>query len=661
MEAEKFSTTFTYDSKGRLSTRTHPSGIVETNNYQNGYLASISAGGATRFTITAMNARQQITAATYGYTAAFGFDAYGYPTSSSYGPVKDYRYSFNAVTGNLNSRQNYLLSKSESFTYDNLDRLKTVTGPQNLSMDYNPNGNITEKSDVGAVFGYTHPTKPYALTGIETSTGLVPEALQTVTYTSYEQPLVITESPYQATFLYNHEGQRAKMEVKQSGNTILTRWYAGSQYIKETEGANTKQYTWIGGDAYTAPCVAIKTNSGAQVYYYLLRDYLGNITHQLDMSNNVVAEYNFDAWGRRRDKDTWSYTLSGEPALPASRGFTSHEWLPWFNLYNMNGRLYDPVVGRFLSADNYVQMPGFTQSFNRYSYCLNNPLKYTDPDGEWLQYVIAGLIILGKNYFDGKKANNQEPNPFKWDWSRAFFMIGNTSSLDGSSSTWHLGIGWSPEALPAIGLNNNDGFGAGYWSPDGVKLGYPGKQTTSPEEKVTQKLDDVRQAHGQTWHESGTSGSLINRIWNSNVVRQRTGDAIFVNTGLSLAFLGGVSDNAGIILPLRGPDAFSPHLINTASFRLGGQLGYDALTIGKAWYNGPVGDAVMATIEGSGNSFDFNIGLLYGFGPGGGGFASYHPNGDISWYGIYGSGGWGVGGSVGFDYTSTRRIKPIKY
>ena len=64
METENFSTTFTYDNKGRLSTRTHPSGVVETNNYENGYLASISAGGATRFTITTMNARQQITAAT---------------------------------------------------------------------------------------------------------------------------------------------------------------------------------------------------------------------------------------------------------------------------------------------------------------------------------------------------------------------------------------------------------------------------------------------------------------------------------------------------------------------------------------------------------------------------------------------------------------------
>jgi RHS repeat-associated protein len=99
-------------------------------------------------------------------------------------------------------------------------------------------------------------------------------------------------------------------------------------------------------------------------------------------NGSTIDEYTFDAWGRRRDKDTWSYTLSGEPALFADRGFTGHEFLSDFNLYNMNGRLYDPVVGRFLSPDPYITDPSFSQSYNRYSYCLNNPLKFTDYSGE---------------------------------------------------------------------------------------------------------------------------------------------------------------------------------------------------------------------------------------------------------------------------------------
>jgi len=66
-----------------------------------------------------------------------------------YGVYKQfYRYSFDAVNGNLSSRQNYLRNMTENFTYDNLERLLTVSGPQNLTMTYNANGNVSTKSDI---------------------------------------------------------------------------------------------------------------------------------------------------------------------------------------------------------------------------------------------------------------------------------------------------------------------------------------------------------------------------------------------------------------------------------------------------------------------------------------------------------------------------------
>jgi RHS repeat-associated protein len=63
------------------------------------------------------------------------------------------------------------------------------------------------------------------------------------------------------------------------------------------------------------------------------------------------------------------------------RGYTGHEHLSEFGLINMNGRVYDPLVSRFLSPDPYIQAPGYTQSYNRYGYVFNNPLKYIDPTG----------------------------------------------------------------------------------------------------------------------------------------------------------------------------------------------------------------------------------------------------------------------------------------
>ena len=63
-----------------------------------------------------------------------------------------------------------------------------------------------------------------------------------------------------------------------------------------------------------------------------------------------------------------------------------------FNLINMNGRVYDPVLGRFLSPDKYVQEGDNSQNYNSYSYCLNNPLKYADPSGN--VFVLDDFIAI---------------------------------------------------------------------------------------------------------------------------------------------------------------------------------------------------------------------------------------------------------------------------
>ena len=121
--------------------------------------------------------------------------------------------------------------------------------------------------------------------------------------------------------------------------------------------------------------------------YYILKDNLGSWTTITDSVGAVEQEMSFDAWGNRRDPDSWR----GSDQLPAplfDRGFTGHEHLYAFGLINMNGRIYDPQMSSFLSVDAYVQSPDNSQNFNRYAYCLNNPLKYTDPSG-W--QLIGGM------------------------------------------------------------------------------------------------------------------------------------------------------------------------------------------------------------------------------------------------------------------------------
>jgi len=100
-----------------------------------------------------------------------------------------------------------------------------------------------------------------------------------------------------------------------------------------------------------------------------------------------VQRLAYDAHGKRRNPN-WTDPI-GPIASLTPRGFTGHEMDDESGLINMNAREYDPVLGRFLSADTIVGA-GFGQGLNRYSYARNNPLSYTDPTG----MLSLGLGVL---------------------------------------------------------------------------------------------------------------------------------------------------------------------------------------------------------------------------------------------------------------------------
>ena len=129
-----------------------------------------------------------------------------------------------------------------------------------------------------------------------------------------------------------------------------------------------------------------------------------------DRHGNIEQELSYDPWGTRRNPDTWhTHNNQNLEAPMFDRGYTGHEHLYAFGLINMNGRMYDPLTSSFLSVDAYVQSPDNAQSFNRYAYCQNNPLRYVDPSGWYMQGASYGTPVTGSSWGESYSQHAYEP------------------------------------------------------------------------------------------------------------------------------------------------------------------------------------------------------------------------------------------------------------
>jgi RHS repeat-associated protein len=191
-------------------------------------------------------------------------------------------------------------------------------------------------------------------------------------------------------FAYGPEQQRGRQTVTTTGgpNAGTTAIVYGGSIEKETRTQDNltivKTYLPNGVmvyDRYAGTGANITQAPATRQIRYSHRDRLGSVTAITDEAGTVVERLSYDVWGKRRNTDG-STNHAIQPASPENReGFTEHEHLDVLGLVHMNGRIYDPTIARFMSADPTVPDPNDTQNLNRYSYVLNNPTVYTDPSG----------------------------------------------------------------------------------------------------------------------------------------------------------------------------------------------------------------------------------------------------------------------------------------
>ncbi|MBQ7941479.1 MAG: endonuclease [Muribaculaceae bacterium] len=412
----------------------------ENHEYINGHLERIKIDDFTRYKLSAENEFGQPTQiSSYRNTRYYNYDSYGLPigrkVKNAHGDtIQNETYSFDIATRNLLSRSDRIHNTVETFSYDNLNRL---VGDSFGDIQYDIKGNILFKSGVGSM-EYNLPSKPYAVTNVENVGESIPRYTQSVSYTSFHRPNVISENGIEARIQYDGNGDRHRMYVKRNGNTILTRHYFSDCYERDVDSlSNVTQRLYLGGSTYDATMMLEIDSTGSELHY-LFRDYLGNVRLVTDRFGDVVQELSYDAWGRLRNPATHEvYAPGEEPELKIGRGYTGHEHLPWFGLINMNARLYDPVLGRFLSPDPFVQAPDLSQSFNRYTYAMNNPFRYTDESGEFW-WLVIGAVIGGATNVIMKAVSEQLHS---WGDGFAAFGIGAAAGMVGGAvSGWAFGV-----------------------------------------------------------------------------------------------------------------------------------------------------------------------------------------------------------------------------
>ncbi|MBL4761318.1 MAG: VCBS repeat-containing protein [Gammaproteobacteria bacterium] len=431
IDGAKYTKTSVYDVVGRPYRVTYDDNYVNSDQYLNGFTVqnNYHAGVGT------LNRISGITGTTIDYWTAVDTNTNGQLTDYSLGnginiergydlisgeilgisagrtamaAVQDLVYSWND-DGRLDHFWDITNNVDEGYGYDDLNRLDLVTtnsvlGTTTTDMDYYGNGNINTKSNVGT-YGYANPDSrcgdydhagPHAVTSItsgpeagyrcyDDNGNMVNDQVgRNITYSAFNKPTRMSKNGSNVDFYYGPDHKRYKREDSGTNGTKTTYYLGGGQFEKEVVNGQIKRTFYIGD--HTLVTMETINSTTETTVNYLLKDHLGSTNVILDDIGVPVERMSFDPWGNRRLTDL---TPNTDPLNFLSnftnRGYTGHEQIDSVGLIHMNGRVYDPVLTRFVSPDPIIQAPKDLQSYNRYSYVMNNPLGYTDPSGySWL-------------------------------------------------------------------------------------------------------------------------------------------------------------------------------------------------------------------------------------------------------------------------------------
>ncbi|MFL7023529.1 RHS repeat-associated core domain-containing protein [Enterovibrio norvegicus] len=351
--------------------------------------------------------------ATHKGSQLFNKNVSGYTKADRNIRLIEYKYDNH---DNVTYRYDQFLGIKDKFTYDGLDRVTNnnvvldtpdrhlagnpdFAGPFDVS--YDKLGNIKSRTETGNYNYDNVAAGPHAVTSAngltyqydavgnmvsaKTEEGSEDATLEReLEWNAFNKPTKITRNGQTVEFTYDANHSRYLKKTSAGINTF----YFDKTYERVTD-TNTgevqhKHFVYADGKL-----IALNTQTRDsedklkdKQIRYLHYDALQSVDMITDGYGVVVERRSYNVWGKQR-KVIWQddSPTHVEQAVITNRGYTGHEEIEEVGLIHMNGRVYDQELGRFISADPIVQAPFVTNSFNRYAYVWNNPLKYVDPTG----------------------------------------------------------------------------------------------------------------------------------------------------------------------------------------------------------------------------------------------------------------------------------------
>ena len=327
-------------------------------------------------------------------------------TSSAATNLQQLEYSWRS-DGELNWREDEQHNQREQFTYDTGRRL---TGAQvyqgalarkNQLVTYDALGNIRTKSDAigagnSATYSYDGDGK---VTLIGTASvfhdgqgNVLSQGPRSLTYSALDKVRTAVSGATSLAFTYDALGNRAR-RTSGPAQTISV----GSLFERELQGAASSSLTYhvMAGGVPVARIERIK-NGGAWTTntYAIHGDALGSTGVLSNSAGGVYRRLSHDVWGAARRATDWSIFATESDTSAVGLGFTGHRARLDVSLIDMRGRMYDPRIARFTSADPVLTDASDPQAWNRYSYVGNRPLVFTDPSG-WARDPYINNQVVG--------------------------------------------------------------------------------------------------------------------------------------------------------------------------------------------------------------------------------------------------------------------------